>query len=279
MQARYKEYEKVSIHECDECEIEPAIRRGMPIIEVESTVENTEAFPMIRKEVHQDASKRLEDIHFYINHGYMKTWAGVHCNEPDRGLKEYSTETRWKQYKAGVITREKAVEFACKRFEKALEKDTAKKLEKLDRVAAATDLGYIDITVEWVRSYTWGNNPHAVVKTNNGTFEGRASGCGYDKESAAIANAFNQSDSILKELYTLKEKALSAGVKDESKTACTGRNNTPVCGYGAGYCAIPAFEGGVGSSCFWEILKKCGFNTGIHNTRRASFYEVVKAGD
>lgn len=127
-----------------------------------------------------------------------------------------------------------------------------------------------------MRSRTWGNNPHAEARTNAGTFSGTASGCGYDKESTAIAEALNQCDSVLKVLYTLKENGLRAGLSDKSKTAACGRSNGDICGYGAGYGAIPYFEGGVGSSCFWSILKKCGFSTSCHHGKHSDFYSVEK---
>ena len=112
--------------------------------------------------------------------------------------------------------------------------------------------------------------------TNAGTFTGTASGCGYDKESAAIAEALNQCDSVLQLLYTYKENALAAGESDESKTASCGRSNCSIIGYGAGYGAIPYFEGGVGSSCFWSILKKCGFTVTGHHGTHSDFYTIEK---
>lgn len=93
-----------------------------------------------------------------------------------------------------------------------------------------------------------------------------------------IANALNQCDSVLKALYTLKEEGLRAGLSDKSKTAACGRSNGNICGYGAGYGAIPYFEGGVGASCFWSILKKCGFSTSCHHGKHSDFYSVSKEG-
>ena len=180
---------------------------------------NMTEFTMIKAEVQQDSDKRKENTAFYIENGYFPTWAEEHHTEPERGLRQHSTARRWEQYKAGEITREKAVEFAIKRALKEIEKDTAAKLARLDRVAAAPDLTFISISVDWVRSRTWGNNPHAEARTNTGTFSGTASGCGYDKESTAIAEALNQCDSVLKVLYTLKENELLAGLSDKSKTA------------------------------------------------------------
>lgn len=284
--AHYSRYEWVDIREAEAHEVETARRKGMPIVEIETTEAATnereettvKEFTEIKKAVKEDAEQTAENRRFFILNGYMPTWAEEHHGDLDRGLKQYSTARRWEQYKAGEITREKAVELATKRALKEIEKDTAAKLARLDRVAAAPDLTFISISVDWVRSRTWGNNPHAEARTNAGTFSGTASGCGYDKESAAIADALNQCDSVLKALYTLKEEGLRAGLSDKSKTAACGRSNGNICGYGAGYGAIPYFEGGVGASCFWSILKKCGFSTSCHHGKHSDFYSVSKEG-
>ena len=233
-------------------------------------------FTEIKKAVKEDAEQTAENRRFFILNGYMPTWAEEHRTDPDRGLKANSTETRWKQYQAGTISREKAVELATKRATNEIEKKTAAKLAKLDRVANAPDLTFVSVSVDWVRSRTWGYNPHVEARTNTGTYYGTASGCGYDKESAAIADAFNKCDSVLKALYTLKEEGLRAGLSDKSKTAACGRSNGDICGYGAGYGAIPYFEGGVGSSCFWSILKKCGFSVTCHHGKHSDFYSIEK---
>ena len=246
--------------------------------EPEQKEEETEMkeFAMIEKRITEEAEKNTADTVFYIENGYFPTWAEEHRTDPDRGLKANSTETRWKQYQAGTITREKAVELATKRATKEIEKKTAAKLAKLDRVANAPNLTFISVSVDWVRSRTWGYNPHVEVRTNTGTYYGTASGCGYDKESSAIADAFNKCNSILKALYQLKENGLRAGKTDASKTACTGVGNRNICGYGSGYSVLPYFEGGVGASCFWSILKDCGYKTSGHHTKHSDFYSVEK---
>lgn len=286
--AHYSKYEWVSVRECEEYEVETARRKGMPIVEIETPEEVTEEpeqkeeetemkdFEMIEKNVREDHEKRTADTAFYIENGYFPTWAEEHRTDPDRGLKANSTETRWKQYQDGTISREKAVELATKRATKEIEKNTAAKLAQLDRVANAPDLTFISVSVEWVRSRAWGYNPHVEVRTNTGTYTGMASGCGYDKESAAIAEAFNKCDSILKALYKLKEDGLRAGKTDASKTAGSGVDNRSICGYGSGYSVLPYFEGGVGASCFWSILKYCGYKTSAHHTNHSDFYIIEK---
>ena len=98
-------------------------------------------------------------------------------------------------------------------------------------------------------------------------------GEGYIRE---VAEAFNKNNSILKALYSLKERALQAGQSDASRTACTGVDNRNICGYGSGYSIIPYFEGGVGVSCFWSILEKCGFKCSAHYGKNETFYSVHK---
>lgn len=234
------------------------------------------AFKLIAKNVLEDSAKRVEGTTFFISNGYFPTWNSEYHNDKDRGLKQCSTVYRWKQYQSGKISREKAVELAIKRAVTSIKKETENEIALLERIAAAPDIDYISVSIEWIRSSTWGYNPHATVITSAETTTGRASGCGYDKESAAIAHAFNSSDGILKILCTLKEKGLEAGESDESKITCTGRDNRNICGYGAGYASIPHFEGGVGSSCFWGIFKKCGFAVRATHTKKCDVYTIVK---
>lgn len=87
-------------------------------------------FTEIKKIVIEDSNTRKENRAFYILNGYMPTWAEEHRTDSDRGLKDYSTETRWTQYTRGEITREKAVELATKRALKSIEKDTAAELAR-----------------------------------------------------------------------------------------------------------------------------------------------------
>lgn len=233
-------------------------------------------FEELRKAYLQDRENNKNETLFFIDHGYFEKWNENERTESDNGLKRYSTVTRWEQYTAGQIDRKKAVELAQKRYIKSLEKEIEKKLAHLDTVAAAPDLIFISLNVEYKYNSYWGYNPTAESRTNNGTTTGHASGCGYDKESAAVADAFNKNNSILKALYTIKENGLKAGQTDESRTACTGHDNRNICGYGSGYSVIPYFEGGVGVGCFWEILKKAGFKTTCNYGKHENFYNIYK---
>lgn len=220
----------------------------------------TNIFPNLTNEIHADAQLRKEETAFYILRGYCPTWAEEHHKESDNGLQRYSTARRWEQYQAGEITREKAVELATRRACKEIEKNAAAKLEQLTAAANAPAFETVSVMVTWAKSRTWGANPTAeVLNLGDRRTVGHASGCGYDKESAAIAEALNQNPAALRVLYELGEAAIAQGSSPKSKTACTGYNWAGCIGYGAGYGVLPYFEGGVGSNCFWSIFEKAGY--------------------
>ena len=216
-------------------------------------------FTMIKNEVRQDAEKRISDTAHYILYGYMPSWAAEHQTESDRGLKQHSTATRWEQYTSGKISREKAVELATKRATKEIEKATAEKLAKLDRIAQAPELSYITVAVEWKRSSVWGFNPTATVTTNTEFASGHASGCGYDKESAAIASAMNQNPEVMRILYDHAESG--DGFPYSVHT----------------YAGLPSFDGGCGVSCFRDVFEACGYEwRQVGNGKNFSAYTITR---
>lgn len=233
-------------------------------------------FTNLKERFLQGQDLKKEKTAFFIAHGFCNDWNEENKKESDEGIRKYSTARRWDQYTHGEIDREKIVDLTIKRYEKQLEKETAEKLAHLAAVEAAPDLQFIDINVTWKKSSCYGSHPTAEARTNNGFTSGHAGGWGYDKESAAVAEAFNKNNSILKALYLLKERALQAGQSDASRTACTGVDNRNICGYGSGYSILPYFEGGVGVSCFWSILEKCGFKCTAHYGKHETFYSVHK---
>lgn len=233
-------------------------------------------FPLLWNEIHNATEEQNEKDGYFIEHGYFPTWAEHQKRESDNGLRRYSTDTRWTQYQNGEISREKAVELATRRAIKANYKTRAARLAALERAATAAELDYISVSVEWKRNSYWGNNPAATVWADIET-TGRASGCGYDKESAAIAEAFNKNPAILRILYRQAEKALEHGESCRSKTSCTGYNWRTGVGYGSGYSVLPYFEGGVGASSFWNIFQRAGYdarNTG--SGKRYDHYNISR---
>ncbi len=80
----------------------------------------------------------------------------------------------------------------------------------------------------------------------------------FDKESAAVGESLNKSPAVMRVLYQAAEQAMKNG--ESFKTLSSGCVSWgDVLGYGSGYAILPYFEGGVGVSCFWSILQKCGF--------------------
>lgn len=225
-----------------------------------TTTRAAEIFPRLYAEINANYERRTADLFHYIELGYIPSWSAEHQTDPDHGLKQYSTPRRWEQYQNGEITREKAVEFAKRRAVAEVEKYRATKLARIESAAAAPVIDSASVSVTWAKSRTWGANPTAELLDGHSVrTTGHASGCGYDKESAAIAEAMNANPSALRVLYELGEKALERGESPKSKTACSGYHWGGCIGYGTGYDVLPYFEGGVGSSCFWDILTKAGY--------------------
>ena len=170
-----------------------------------------EVFPELVKAVNAEAELRKDGKRFYIENGFCRTWAAEHRTDPDRGLKEWSTQKKWGAYQAGTLPREKAVEIAQKRAAADVEKWREQQLSKLRTAAAAPALSFLSVSVEWKRSSVWGHNPTATARTDDGTFTGYASGCGYDKESAAVGEALNKSPAVMRVLYQAAEQAMKNG--------------------------------------------------------------------
>ena len=261
------------IHPAHMDQIARAMMEYKPEPEPEPAEETATTFPHILAAVLAEAEQKKENTAHYIARGWWPTWAEEHRADPLRGIREHATAHTWEQLQRGEISAQTAAERALKRALKAIDKDTAEKAAKLARVAQADTLGMCDIWVEWKRNACWGNNPTATATAYNergnvtGETSGRASGCGYDKRSAAVADALNDSDSALKVLYTAEESALREG-----RT-----NRREAIGYGLGYGVLPYFEGGVGVGCFWRFFQAQGYRVNANESgKHADFYMIVK---
>lgn len=130
------------------------------------------------------------------------------------------------------------------RFTRENEHDRQKYLQQLENAANAPELEDLTVCVEWAKNRTWGANPTATVTVNGShRYEtaGHASGCGYDKESAAIASAMNANAAVLRILYTHAER----GGKFASSVYT--------------FAGLPYFDGGCGVSCFRNVFEGCGY--------------------
>jgi hypothetical protein len=101
---------------------------------------------------------------------------------------------------------------------------------KKARIKAHLD---VKIAIDWKKSRMWGYNPHATVwvyyKDTSSRTEGRASGCGYDKKSAAVGRAlagnaafleFLKDNRALKKAHAAKLYAVDSFRRGRKKELC-----------------------------------------------------------
>lgn len=223
----------------------------------------------LRKAVKQEAkSQKLESIKHFEElesleekESYIKSWI-------------YSKSLNVVYKKAHAVTENQKKQALKKLIDLKYESITTEKIEKIEKAEELLNSGAkienIEIVIEWKKSNTWGYNPHAKIDFYifNGSyhdyisFNGSASGCGYDKRSASTAEAFNKCD-ILKALLYKKENERLKKAPEEARR--------DYIGYGAGYGALPYFEGGVGFDSHRNILKNLGFKNTCYNDRNKNF--------
>lgn len=220
-------------------------------------------YELLKEQTKDEYKKQLESTIEDLNNN-VDTWT------QENVMKYYLTDLRKQQLEDGEITKTKAIEIATKKATKENTKRLENVLKHIENVEQAIETNEIHIIVEWKtynRTYGNKNASAKIYVKGSGTFYGHAGGYGYDKESSAIANAFNQSNSALKILYNMKENALKT---DKNAT------NESACGYGAGYGATPYFAGGVGVNCFIWILKSAGFTCTETHSKSTDVYIFTK---
>ena len=151
-----------------------------------------------------------------------------------------------------------------KKFSRENEKDRADALAKLEAAEACNPLESVTFSVEWASNKTWGKNPAATVEayssTRRTTTGGKASGCGYDKESAAIAAACNCNPQFMRMLY---DHAENGG--EFSYSVYVGKNG------------LPFVDGGCGMSCWRSVFTDCGYTfEDVYHGKNADVYKAYK---
>lgn len=145
------------------------------------------------------------------------------------------------------MTRKDAENYLFARIDKKNEKQFAEIEYRYKKVMLSGVINKITISVEWKKSAMWGYNPTAEIRvySENGCdfLVGKASGCGYDKESTAIASALNQSDAVIKMLFSADKKDKDSKVYGYRKAD-------------KGY--FPHISGGVGVSCYPSVFALFG---------------------
>ena len=195
-------------------------------------------FDRIRKAIEQASAERVRKNSEFID----EMTAGKALS--DWCAADYLTPKTTEALKACEPSEPIPAEISAKMKAKAARIETALMNKRLDKVAAAEAVELPDgvsISIEWKKSRTWGANPHATVYAAFTVTEGYASGWGYDKESAAIASAFNDNPEVMAIIYT----AVEAGVKP---------------GYSVlDSVGLPFFDGGCGVECFYNVFANCGY--------------------
>ena len=186
--------------------------------------------------------------------------------DDDRKLCDLLTEKQWEDYTSAILPRAKALELAQKKAARQAKKRADRYRERLTAAEGENRPADGLLVIRWIRNSTWGWNPRAELFVGGETFTGRASGCGYDKASAAMADALNACPAIMRALYA-KE--------DERPEGVTRREWL---GYGSGYGVLPSFEGGVGVRTLCEVLTTCGFSVGCTQARDETYYIRITEG-
>lgn len=125
------------------------------------------------------------------------------------------------------------------------------------------ELKNIYVSVIWVKNNTWGMNPQATAYINNILCGcGRASGCGYDKLSAAVDSAIYNNKTFRKAII---KRSLKAIIKNEALPY----------GVYADSCGIYASFNGCGISTFRNICEWLGLKNFTHNETKTSDFITV----
>lgn len=173
----------------------------------------------------------------------------------------------------GAIDKKLDLEGLTAYLTQRINKETTSKIKAIkSSVSNVTEAGRtitdISISVEWAKNRTWGMCPMADVRvcfsdnTCDNYKSGRITGCGYDKESTAVAQALNQCNELLHSMYVIKD----SNIKKE---------NRDLFGYGSGYGVKPYLEGGVGVSCYPRIFESIGYEwKGISHGKTYDVYAV-----
>lgn len=200
-------------------------------------------------------------------------------NELNKTISEIKTTTAWdilrgwranylltpttlaaiRELPSGDKLPEKIIEKITNKRKREINREIEKRFERVHEVEEVEAPAAVSVVVEWHKNRTWGENPRARVAAERVATYGSASGCGYDKESAAIASAFNQNPEILKILY------------DHAEAGETFPYGVDV------WTGLPSFAGGCGVSCFYQIFEACGYTfRKVASGKMFDVYEITR---
>ena len=145
---------------------------------------------------------------------YYNNGGGYCCGRGLDGVKYYLKLMDYKTINARTFNALKDNEkelYIINHIEKESAKKCAETIEKINDILNAADFKKLEIKTDWAKSQTWGANPHAAAWCLSAdgweNTHGSASGCGYDKISAAYNTCLREFKSIYKLFYkTLLKK-------------------------------------------------------------------------
>lgn len=218
--------------------------------------ETAESHPNIRKAIADHEAEALDSFNKELD---TKTAADILASWY---LKRYTTPKTLEAIANTAPDEKPAADILAKmKAKKAREeaKYTAKRLEALALAESYKLPEAVNISVEFVRSRTWGHNPQATVTAEQRRTFGTASGCGYDKESSAIASAMNENPEIMRILYDHAESG--EGFPYSVLT----------------FAGLPFFDGGCGVSCFRSVFEACGYEwRQVGNGKTFNAYAITR---
>jgi len=179
--------------------------------------------------------------------------------------RNYLTPSINKKIKAG-LTKKESLLLINNRLAKLQQKELEKNLTEINEIFKfeSMELDKLEISVDWKKNQVWGLNPTATIeciitdtKKESRFFSasGSVSGCGYDKESSAIAVALN-SEMFFKYFLISNSKKLK-GIYGFSSTYFN-------------------FSGGVGTNCFMNIFRKLKFKVVEKHGKLYDVYIISK---
>ena len=124
------------------------------------------------------------------------TFGNPKCFDKEKNCYRLKRNIRWMD--RGHAVSQEDVDRAREYLDKSLPNKIGMWKRRLEDADKAGKIVEINIRVEWSRSRMYGSNPHAFAYlryedekygTNTAMGEGRATGCGYDKRSAAVYEA------------------------------------------------------------------------------------------
>lgn len=238
-------------------------------------------FEQIKKRIENNFATDLKEVSKSISTAkeFKNSYNGLDIKDRDGKTTRYLYQIGITELQAQKTLKEQK-EIILKKYIKQSDKKKEKILKKLQTVEEVDIIPKrIDINVNWKKSATWGANPTAESWTNYGYFESSSiGGCGYDKESTATAEVFNQDKSILKLLYIEFEKYLK---KNKTMLKHKGNiNGREFCEYGCSCYYLPEFDGGVGFNSHRWILEKLGYKCiAESHPRMADTYHFERCKD